>query len=203
MAPILLDDELRLVTLTLLHERPREFTELREALRVRFGGDYNVASSVLSRLLHDLERDGSVTLSHGATNLYSTTIQGEAEVTARVEESARITGGGESVRARADAVRLGAAAARDELRASLAQRVEREPEPKRSESEPKPPRDLRFARGELAQRVEAVAQRFRMQVRAFAREADASGRLTPETVASIESQILELQNRITDELGRK
>lgn len=180
MTPVLRDDELRLVTLTLLHERPREFTELREALRERLGGNYNVAGSVLSRLLHDLERDGSVTPSHGATKLlYATTLQGEAEVRSRTDDATRITGAADSVRARADAVRTSAAEARDTLRATLTPALER---------------------GELTQRLDAAAQSFRQQLRAAARTADETGRLTPELVARVEAEILGAQARIREEL---
>ncbi|MFD2757320.1 hypothetical protein [Gulosibacter faecalis] len=217
MTGILRDDELRLVVLALLGERPREFTQVRDALRERLGAGseegpgYEVAGSALSRLLHDLVAGGAVARTTGATALYSTTSVGDAEVARRSAEVAALLASDDSVRSRAAAARQELAAARAALRDDLTERVHRgqaafraldatdarhsptASAPPNTEAQPNPSRDL-------VQRVDAVTQTLRLAVRAETRRAAEAGTLTPEAVARIEADVLALRARMLNEL---
>ncbi|MBD8080699.1 PadR family transcriptional regulator [Cellulosimicrobium arenosum] len=174
MATVFAHGQLRLYLLALLASGPKHGYELMTELSQRFGGTYRPSAGTIYPRLARLEEDGLVVRSEdGRKSTYELTPAGRAELAARRDDvfalEHDIT---ETVRRRAQALRADVQGSLAGLRAELtaAARSARE-RPDASEGRR---RDSARRRAE----AEVALRRFRDEVRADLRRADASGAVT-------------------------
>ncbi|MCB7138085.1 PadR family transcriptional regulator [Cellulosimicrobium marinum] len=186
MATVFAHGELRLYLLALLDSGPKHGYELITELAERFGGTYRPSAGTIYPRLGRLEDEGLVHRTvEGRKTTYELTPAGRAEVEARRADVVRLEHGiAETVRARALALRADVHGSLQGLRAELAAAAQTararprdgEPDPRRRES--------------YAWRTEAevLLHRFRDDLRADLRRADASsavGELTVDTLRAV------------------
>lgn len=181
MSTVFAHGELRLYLLALLTSGPKHGYELITELSERFGGTYRPSAGTIYPRLARLEDEGLVRRNdEGRKATYELTPAGRAEVAARGADLAALeTGIAETVRQRAQDLRADVQGSMRGLRAELAAAAQaararpREADPRRRES--------------YAWRMEADAliQRFRDEVRADLRRADAGSGVGPLTVDTL------------------
>jgi len=199
MTPVFSHGSLRLYLLSLLAEQPRHGYELIQALSDRFGGTYSPSAGTIYPRLAKLEEDGLVTKSaDGRKTVYEITAAGRAELLAREGELGRVENEvTESVRRRADEVRLGVSAAMKGLRADLASASRHA----RAQTFPSPPPDTderaHDARAHDARRestrtlreADLVLNDFRHQLRTDLRTQAAGAGLPSQVVSDLRRQL--------------
>ena len=160
MAPVFAHGQLRLYLLSLLESGPKHGYELITALSDRFGGTYRPSPGTVYPRLARLEEEGLVRrVDDERKSIYSLTDAGRAELAARSDDLAHLEEGiAETVRERAE-----------EVRADV-------------------PDDSRLASHVRSKDAEAMIQRFRDEIRADLRRADARGaveQLTLDTLRTV------------------
>ncbi len=184
MAPVFAHGQLRLYLLALLESGPKHGYELITELSDRFGGAYRPSAGTIYPRLARLEEEGLVTRSDAERkSTYELTPAGRAELEARRDELAHVEENiSENVRDLAAQVRESVKGSMRGLRADLAAAAKQA----RSEAVPHAegfdPRPSSYAR--LAE-AEHLVQRFRDEVRADLRRADAQGQVTQVTVDTL------------------
>ena len=183
MATVFAHGELRLYLLALLDAGPKHGYELITELTDRFGGTYRPSAGTIYPRLARLEDEGLVRRSaDGRKTTYELTPAGRAEIEARRGDVAALEHGiAETVGQRAEALRADVQGSLKGLRAELAAAAQTararprdgEPDPRRRES---------YA---WRMEAEAILQRFREDVRADLRRADASSTVTELTVDTL------------------
>ncbi|GGM14994.1 PadR family transcriptional regulator [Promicromonospora citrea] len=191
MPPVFAHGELRLYLLVLLLDGPRHGYELITELTQRFGGTYRPSAGTIYPRLARLEEEGLVrrTVPDGAgagrKASYELTPAGRAEVETRTDDVRRLERSvAETVRSLADEVRADIRDTMRGLRAELAAAAQEA----RSRPRPAPdaaPDPRRTRSNTLRHDAEAVLQRFRNDVLADLREADAAGTVTALTVETL------------------
>ncbi|HEV6953291.1 MAG TPA: PadR family transcriptional regulator [Promicromonospora sp.] len=192
MPPVFAHGELRLYLLVLLLDGPRHGYELITELTQRFGGTYRPSAGTIYPRLARLEEEGLVrrTVPDGGSAAgrkasYELTPAGRAEVEARRDDVRRLERSvAETVRSLADEVRADIRDTMRGLRAELAAAAQEA----RSRPRPAPdsaPDPRRTRSNTLRHEAEAVLQRFRNDVLADLREADAAGTVTALTVETL------------------
>lgn len=188
MAPVFAHGQLRLYLLSLLESGPKLGYELIIALSERFGGTYRPSPGTVYPRLARLEEEGLVRRSNDQRKgLYSLTDAGRQEITNRSADLAALEEGlAETVRARAEEVRDDVRGTMAGLRADLAAAAQE------ARASAVPPEDGQWYHGEARttahlRRVDAemMLQRFRDEVRADLRQADARGRIDQLTVDTV------------------
>jgi DNA-binding PadR family transcriptional regulator len=188
MAPVFAHGQLRLYLLALLESGPKHGYELITALTDRFGGTYRPSPGTIYPRLARLEDEGLVTRSdEGRKATYALTDAGRAELAARQGDLADLEEGiAESVRDRAVHVRDDVRGSMANLRADLAAAAQRARD--EASRAPRPPvgdRDQRVASHVRWVESEAMIRRFRDEVRAELRRADARGAVEQLTVDTL------------------
>ncbi|MCR6689410.1 PadR family transcriptional regulator [Cellulomonas sp.] len=198
MAPVFAHGQLRLYLLALLESGPKHGYELITALSDRFGGTYRPSAGTIYPRLARLEEEGLVTrVDQERKSTYALTEAGYAELTARREDLARLEQDiEESVRARADTVRQDVRGTMRDLRADLAEAARHA----RERAVPYTPvsQDPRTVSHVHWMEAEQLLQRFRDELRADLRRADARGgveRLTVETLQTVLDSALDVVRR--------
>ncbi|MCC2316873.1 PadR family transcriptional regulator [Cellulomonas chengniuliangii] len=187
MPPVFAHGQLRLYLLALLEAGSAHGYELMRALSDRFGGVYRPSPGTIYPRLARLEEEGLVRRSDdGRKGTYSLTSAGREELERRRGELASL----EEDLSRT--VRDLAAQVRDEVRRSMTGlRAELAAAAQQARAGSVPDADAPSARDDSYARrleVEALVQRFRDEVRADLRQADARagvGTLTVETVRTV------------------
>lgn len=188
MGPVFAHGQLRLYLLSLLESGPKLGYELIIALSDRFGGTYRPSPGTVYPRLARLEEEGLVTRSdEGRKGLYALTDAGRHEIAARAADLAALEEGlAETVRARAEQVRDDVRGSMAGLRADLASAAQD------ARASAVPSAEGMSYSGEARtlshlRRVDAESrlQRFRDEVRADLRQADARGRIDQLTVDTI------------------
>ncbi|WP_026075530.1 PadR family transcriptional regulator [Cellulomonas massiliensis] len=188
MAPVFAHGQLRLYLLALLESGPKHGYELITALTDRFGGTYRPSPGTIYPRLARLEDEGLVTRSdEGRKATYALTEAGRAELAARQGDLADLEEGiAESVRDRAVHVRDDVRDSMASLRADLAAAAQRARD--EAAHAPRPPvqdRDERVASHVRWVESEALVRRFRDELRAELRRADARGAVEQLTVDTL------------------
>lgn len=183
MATVFAHGELRLYLLTLLSGGPKHGYELITLLSERFGGTYRPSPGTVYPRLARLEEEGLVRRTDtGRKALYELTAAGRAEVAARgADVDALEHGIAETVRQRAEDLRADARGALQGLRAELAAAAQTARASARS-VDPNRQRRESYA---LRVEAEALVQRFRDEVRADLRRADAASGIEALTVDTL------------------
>ena len=180
MAPVFAHGQLRLYLLASLETAPKHGYELIIELSDRFGGTYRPSPGTVYPRLARLEEEGLVRRSdHGRKGTYALTDAGRREVAARRTDLAALEDDlAETVRALAEQVRYDVRGSMATLRADLAAAAQEARASATSAGEPA---------GSRARRIdaEAIVQRFRDEVRADLRRADARGRIDQLTVDTV------------------
>ncbi|MFI2704095.1 PadR family transcriptional regulator [Cellulosimicrobium composti] len=191
MATVFAHGQLRLYLLALLDAGPKHGYELITELSDRFGGTYRPSAGTIYPRLARLEDEGLVHRSaDGRKTTYELTPAGRAEIEARRADVAALEHGiAETVRQRAEALRADVQGSLQGLRAELAAAAQSARARPRS-GEPERRRASSVARAE----AEAVLQRFREEVRADLRRADAAGVVSDLTVDTLRT-VLESARR--------
>ncbi|HEY5515665.1 MAG TPA: PadR family transcriptional regulator [Pengzhenrongella sp.] len=188
MAPVFAHGQLRLYLLSLLESGPKLGYELIIALSDRFGGTYRPSPGTVYPRLARLEEEGLVRRSdEGRKGTYALTDAGRREVAARSADLAALEEGlAETVRARAEQVRSDVRGSMAGLRADLAAAAQE------ARAFAVPPADGATGHGAARtishlRRIDAetMVLRFRDEVRADLRQADARGRIDQLTVETI------------------
>ncbi|MHA7134596.1 PadR family transcriptional regulator [Oerskovia turbata] len=184
MASVFAHGELRLYLLALLEAGPKHGYELMTELSDRFGGTYRPSAGTIYPRLARLEGEGLVRRSDsGRKSTYELTPAGRAEVAARRSDVAALEDGiAETMRARAHALRADIQGSMRGLRAELAAAAQEARVRPRPAAPPDPRRGESYARRVEA---EAMLQRFRDDVRADLRQADASSAVTELTLETL------------------
>jgi len=188
MAPVFAHGQLRLYLLALLESGPKHGYELITALTDRFGGTYRPSPGTIYPRLARLEEEGLVTRSdEGRKATYALTDAGRAELAARQGDLADLEEGiAESVRDRAVHVRDDVRGSMASLRADLAAAAQRaRDEARRAPQPPRPDRDARVSSHVRWIESEAMIRRFRDELRAELRRADAQGAIEQLTVDTL------------------
>ncbi len=185
MATVFAHGELRLYLLALLESGPRHGYDLITALSDRFAGTYRPSAGTIYPRLARLEDEGLVRRSaRGRKATYELTPAGRAELAARRADLAELEDGiAETIRSRAQEVRDGVQGSVRGLRAELAAAAQNARSRPRTEGE-SPRRESYAWRVE----AEAMVQRFRDDIRAELRQADARqavGALTVDTLRTV------------------
>ncbi|GAB4084115.1 hypothetical protein GCM10028784_07450 [Myceligenerans cantabricum] len=193
MPPVFAHGELRLYLLALLVEGSRHGYELMTELADRFGGTYRPSAGTIYPRLARLEEEGLVRRvpmdrATGRKAPYELTPAGRAEVQARWADVVRLESSvAETVRSRADEVRADIKEAMRGVRAELAAAAaEARARPRPEPDVPADPR--RTTSNAFRHEAEAALQKFRRDVLADLREADAAGAvgsLTVETLRTV------------------
>ncbi|WP_082574333.1 PadR family transcriptional regulator [Cellulomonas sp. Root137] len=190
MAPVFAHGQLRLYLLSLLESGPKHGYELITALSDRFGGTYRPSPGTVYPRLARLEEEGLVQrVDEERKSTYALTEAGYAELNARRAELGHLEEGiAESVRERAAQVREDVRGSMRGLRADLAAAAQQA----RAAAVPHPttdvPDDSRLASHVRSKDAEAMIQRFRDEIRADLRRADARGaveQLTLDTLRTV------------------
>jgi DNA-binding PadR family transcriptional regulator len=186
MAPVFAHGQLRLYLLSLLESGPKHGYELITALSDRFGGTYRPSPGTVYPRLARLEEEGLVQrVDEERKSVYALTEAGYAELEARRSDLAHLEEGiAESVRERAAQVREDVRGSMRGLRADLAAaaqqaRASAVPHPVSATDDPRVASHVRLAD------AEALVQRFRDEVRAELRRADARGAVEQLTVDTL------------------
>jgi len=198
MSPVFSHGDLRLYLLNLLDEGPRHGYDIMQALSDRTGGTYTPSAGTIYPRLAKLEEEGLVTKTvDGRKTVYAITEAGHAEVQSRAGELEGIEAGlADSVRLIADEVRGSVREAMKSLRADLAaaSREERETTPQRPRED-----DPRVRSREQVQRVDALVNEFRANVRGDVRGHVARG---GDLAASIVDQLASELDRVARDVTR-
>ncbi len=189
MAPVFAHGQLRLYLLSLLESGPKHGYELITALSDRFGGTYRPSPGTVYPRLARLEEEGLVMrVDEERKSTYALTEAGYAELDARRGDLAQLEEGiAESVRERAAQVREDVRGSMRGLRADLAAAAQQA----RASAVPHAASvsdDPRLASHVRYMDAEAMVQRFRDEVRADLRRADARGsveQLTLDTLRTV------------------
>ncbi|MEZ0447330.1 PadR family transcriptional regulator [Cellulomonas sp. ICMP 17802] len=189
MAPVFAHGQLRLYLLSLLESGPKHGYELITALSDRFGGTYRPSPGTVYPRLARLEEEGLVMrVDEERKSTYALTEAGYAELEARRGDLAHLEEGiAESVRERAAQVRDDVRGSMRGLRADLAAAAQQA----RAAAVPHAPGatdDPRLASHVRYQDAEAMIHRFRDEIRADLRKADARGsveQLTLDTLRTV------------------
>lgn len=188
MAPVFAHGQLRLYLLSLLESGPKLGYELIVALSDRFGGTYRPSPGTVYPRLARLEEDGLVRRSdEDRKGEYTLTDAGHREVAARRADLAALEEGlAETVRARAEQVRADVRGFMAGLRADLAAAAQEA----RAGAVPPPGGPAHDGDGRTASHLRRIdaemrLQRFRDEVRADLRLADAHGRIDQLTVDTV------------------
>ncbi len=186
MAPVFAHGQLRLYLLSLLESGPKHGYELITALSDRFGGTYRPSAGTIYPRLARLEEEGLVSrYDEERKSTYALTEAGFAELQARRGDLADLEQGiAETVRDRASQVREDVRGAMHGLRADLAAAAQHA----REQAVPPSHTDAHAASHVHRVEAEQLVQRFRDDVRAELRRADAAGqveRLTVETLRTV------------------
>jgi DNA-binding PadR family transcriptional regulator len=186
MAPVFAHGQLRLYLLSLLESGPKHGYELITALSDRFGGTYRPSPGTVYPRLARLEEEGLVQrVDEERKSTYALTEAGYAELEARRAELGHLEEGiAESVRERAAQVREDVRGSMRGLRADLAAAAQQA----RASAVPHtsaPPDDPRLASHVRYMDAEAMIGRFRDEIRADLRRADAGGRVEQLTVDTL------------------
>jgi len=186
MAPVFAHGQLRLYLLSLLESGPKHGYELITALSDRFGGTYRPSAGTIYPRLARLEEEGLVTrYDEERKSTYALTEAGYAELQARRGDLADLEQGiAETVRELAAQVREDVRGTMQGLRADLAAAAQQA-----RDAAAHAPQPDRHGSSHL-HRVEAeqLLSRFRDDVRAELRRADAAGqveRLTVDTLRTV------------------
>ena len=186
MPPVFAHGQLRLYLLALLEQRPMHGYELITALSDRFGGTYRPSAGTIYPRLAQLEEDGLVRRTDAdRRSTYELTDAGRAEVDERRGELAQLEDGiADTVRDRAARVRDDVRGSMSGLRAELAAAAQEA----RATAPTRPAQGQRSARASSHVRfseADALLRRFRDDVRAELRRADAHGGLEELTVETL------------------
>ena len=186
MAPVFAHGQLRLYLLSLLEFGPKHGYELITDLSDRFGGTYRPSPGTVYPRLARLEEEGLVQrVDEERKSTYALTAAGRAELEARRGDLARLEEGiAESVRERAAQVRDDVAGSMRGLRADLAAAAQRA----RADAVPHTPAgaaDERTASHVRWVDAETMVQRFRDEIRADLRKANAQGSVEQLTVDTL------------------
>lgn len=185
MAPVFAHGQLRLYLLALLESGPKHGYELITALSDRFGGTYRPSAGTVYPRLARLEEEGLVTRADSERkSTYALTEAGRAELAARSGELAHLEEDiAESVRERASGVRADVRGAMEGLRADLAAAAQQA----RASAVPHDGRthDARSRSHVHWVESEALVQRFRDELRAELRRADAQAKVEQLTVDTL------------------
>ncbi|WP_146954837.1 PadR family transcriptional regulator [Cellulomonas soli] len=186
MAQVFAHGQLRLYLLSLLEGGPRHGYELITALQDRFGGTYRPSAGTIYPRLARLEEEGLVRRTEeGRKTTYALTDAGRAELAARSDDLAFLEEGiAETVRDRAEHLRADVRGSMSGLRADLAAAAQQA----RAAAVPRGPTpadEMRQAAHARRMEAEAMVQRFRDEVRADLRRADAAGQLSQLTVDTV------------------
>ena len=186
MAPVFAHGQLRLYLLSLLEGGPKHGYELITALSDRFGGTYRPSPGTVYPRLARLEEEGLVQrVDEERKSTYALTEAGYAELDARRAELSHLEEGiAESVRERAAQVREDVRGSMRGLRADLAAAAQQA----RASAVPHTaaaPADARLASHVRYVDAEAILHRFRDEIRADLRRADAGGRVEQLTVETL------------------
>lgn len=187
MSPVFAHGQLRLYLLALLESGPKHGYELITALSDRFGGTYRPSPGTVYPRLARLEEEGLVRRTEdGRKGTYALTDAGRRELEARRADLAALEEGlAETVRALAAQVRDDVRGSMAGLRADLAaaaQQARASAVPVQAPADPRSASRLHRAEAEM------VLQRFRDEMRADLRRADADGaveQLTVETLRAV------------------
>ena len=198
MAPVFSHGDLRLYLLNLLDEGPRHGYDIMQALSDRTGGTYTPSAGTIYPRLAKLEEEGLVTKTvDGRKTVYAITEAGHAEVQARAGELEGIEAGlADSVRLIADEVRGSVREAMKSLRADLAaaSREERETTPQRPRED-----DPRVSSREQVQRLDALVNEFRANLRSDVRVHVARG---GELASTVVDQVASELDRVARDVTR-
>lgn len=198
MAPVFSHGDLRLYLLNLLDEGPRHGYDIMQALSDRTGGTYTPSAGTIYPRLAKLEEEGLVTKTvDGRKTVYAITEAGHAEVQARAGELEGIEAGlADSVRLIADEVRGSVREAMKSLRADLAaaSREERETTPQRPRED-----DPRVSSREQVQRLDALVNEFRANLRSDVRVHVARG---GELASAVVDQVASELDRVARDVTR-
>jgi DNA-binding PadR family transcriptional regulator len=186
MAPVFAHGQLRLYLLSLLETGPKHGYELITALSDRFGGTYRPSPGTIYPRLARLEEDGLVErVDTDRKSVYALTDAGRAELEARRDDLAHLEVGiAETVRERAWQVRDDVRGSMRGLRADLAaaaQHARATAQPPREAS----PDDPYVASHVRYMDAEAMLSRFRDELRADLRRAEAGARIEQLTVDTL------------------
>ncbi|MBL0884893.1 PadR family transcriptional regulator [Myceligenerans indicum] len=190
MPPVFAHGELRLYLLALLVEGSRHGYELMTELADRFGGTYKPSAGTIYPRLARLEEEGLVRRvpaaeASGRKAPYELTPAGRAEVEARWSDVVRLESSvAETVRSRADEVRADIKETMRGVRAELAAAAAAaRARPRPAPHAPADPR--RATSNTFRHEAEAALQKFRRDVLADLREADAAGAVGPLTLETL------------------
>lgn len=185
MAPVFAHGQLRLYLLALLEQGPKHGYELITDLSDRFGGTYRPSPGTVYPRLARLEEEGLVARTDDERkSVYTLTDAGRRELAERRDDLAALEEGlAESVRSLAAQVRDDVRGSMAGLRADLAAAAQQA----RASAVPagSAQRDARSASHVRRVDAEAMVQRFRDEVRADLRRADARGTLDQLTVDTV------------------
>jgi DNA-binding PadR family transcriptional regulator len=186
MAPVFAHGQLRLYLLSLLESGPKHGYELITALSDRFGGTYRPSPGTVYPRLARLEEEGLVRrVDEDRKSTYSLTDAGRAELAARSDDLAHLEEGiAETVRERAEEVRADVRGSMRGLRADLAAAAQ-QARASAVPHMPTPSDDPRLASHLRTADAEAMIQRFRDEIRADLRRADARGAVEQLTVDTL------------------
>ena len=185
MAPVFAYGQLRLYLLSLLESGPKHGYELITALSDRFGGTYRPSPGTVYPRLARLEEEGLVERAEdGRKGTYTLTDAGRRELADRRADLAALEEDlAETVRGLAEQVRADVRGSMSGLRADLAAAAQ----DARARAVPaaEPAGDARTTSHVRRIDAEALVLRFRDEVRADLRLADARGRLDELTVDTL------------------
>jgi DNA-binding PadR family transcriptional regulator len=187
MAPVFAHGQLRLYLLSLLEGGPKHGYELITALSDRFGGTYRPSPGTVYPRLARLEEEGLVQrVDEERKSTYALTEAGYAELDARRAELSHLEEGiAESVRERAAQVREDVRGSMRGLRADLAAAAQQARASAVPHAAGAAPDDPRLASHVRYMDAEAMIHRFRDEIRADLRRADAGGRVEQLTVDTL------------------
>jgi DNA-binding PadR family transcriptional regulator len=186
MAPVFAHGQLRLYLLSLLESGPKHGYELITALSDRFGGTYRPSAGTIYPRLARLEEEGLVVrVDEERKSTYSLTDAGRAELAAREADLADLEEGiAETVRDRAASVRADVRGEMRGLRADLAAAAQ-QARATAVQHQPPAPTDEHAASHVRRTDAEAMLGRFRDELRADLRRADAQGKVEQLTVDTL------------------
>lgn len=183
MATVFAHGQLRLYLLALLAAGPKHGYELITELSERFGGTYRPSAGTIYPRLARLEDEGLVMRTDaGRRSTYALTPAGRAEVEARRSDVAALEQDiAATVRHRAEALRADVQGTLQGLRAELAAAAQSA----RARPRREPADRTRAAPASRHAEAEALLQRFRDDVRADLRRADAADAVTDLTLDTL------------------
>lgn len=193
--------QLRLYLLALLESGPKHGYELITDLSDRFGGTYRPSPGTVYPRLARLEDEGLVRRSdEGRKGTYALTDAGRRELGERRGELAALEEDlAETVRVLAAQVRTEVTGAMAGLRADLAAAAQ---QARAAAGQAGPATDERAASRARRAEVEAMLHRFREEVRADLRRADARGQIEQLTVDTVRTVLDSARTAIKATLGR-